>query len=158
MKRLINALAVLTVIGSLGGASAAWAADPNADLVLKGDAQCTKCHDESGAPKILLIGKTKHGTVADGRTPTCTSCHGESEAHQKGPSGGNAQAKPDVVFKAKGGVASEAQSASCIACHKSDSNRSHWAGSTHESRDVTCANCHTVHAAKDKVLSQGNPV
>jgi DmsE family decaheme c-type cytochrome len=154
VKTLINALAVLTLIGSLVGASAAGAADPNTDLVLKGDAKCTKCHEENGSPGVLLIGKTKHGTIADSRTPTCTSCHGDSEAHQKGPSGGNAQAKPDVVFKAKGGIAAEAQSASCLACHQSDSNRSHWSGSTHESHDVTCANCHTVHAAKDKVLAK----
>jgi DmsE family decaheme c-type cytochrome len=150
MKRLINALAVLTVLGALGGGSATWAAT---DLVLRGDAACTKCHEESGSPKVLQIGKTKHGTVADSRTPTCTSCHGASEAHQKGPSGGQAQAEPDVVFETGHGPA-EAKSAQCLACHKSDSNRSHWAGSTHESRDVTCANCHTVHAAKDKVLAK----
>jgi DmsE family decaheme c-type cytochrome len=154
VKRLISAMAVLTVMGWLGGATAAWAAEPKADLFLKGDANCTQCHDEADGPNILHLGKTKHGTVADSRTPSCTNCHGESADHLKGGAGsGNKRPTPDVVFK-KGGASAEAQSASCIACHKSDSNRSHWAGSTHESRDVACANCHTVHAPKDKVLSK----
>ena len=157
MKRFISVLAILTVIGSLGNVASAWAADakaPAADLFLKGDAKCTQCHDEGDSPKILHIGKTKHGTTADGRAPTCTNCHGDSEAHRKGSAGSQQRPSPDVVFKAKGGLAAEAQSASCLACHQSDSNRSHWAGSTHESRDITCANCHSVHAAKDKVLAK----
>jgi DmsE family decaheme c-type cytochrome len=150
MKRLLNALVVLTVVGLLGGGAVAWAQAPTGDLVLRGDAQCTKCHNENAFPKVLLIGKTKHGTNADTRTPSCTSCHGASEGHLKNGPG----TKPDVVFKAKGGIAAEAQSAACLACHKADPNRSHWPGSTHDSRDITCANCHTVHAAKDRVLSK----
>ena len=153
MKKGIHALTVLALFAWLGGASLAWAQAPAADLVLRGDAKCTKCHEENGSPQVLLIGKTKHGTTADARTPTCTSCHGESEAHQKGPTGGSPQAEPDFVF-AKGHNTAEAKSGQCLACHKNDANRSHWAGSTHDSREVTCANCHTVHAAKDKVLAK----
>jgi DmsE family decaheme c-type cytochrome len=131
------------------------AADPKPDLFLKGDAKCTQCHDEADNANILYLGKTKHGTVADPRTPTCTNCHGESDAHVKGGAGAKADRRPspDVVFK-KSGALADVQSGQCMNCHKKDSNRSHWPGSTHESRDVTCANCHTVHAAKDKVLAK----
>ena len=105
MKHLIKALAVFALLGTLGGTSAAWAADgklSGKDLVLKDDAKCTECHDEGDGPKILHIGKTKHGTVADGRTPTCTSCHGDSAAHLKGgPAGTKERPKPDVVFGKK---------------------------------------------------------
>ena len=155
MNRLIGTVAILTVTGWLAGTSAVWAAEPKADLFLKGDAKCTQCHDEGDAPKILHLGKTRHGTVADGRTPSCNNCHGDSADHIKGGASGAARRPvPDVVFKAKGGLAAEGQSTACMACHKSDSSRSHWAGSMHESRDVTCANCHTVHAPKDKVLAK----
>jgi hypothetical protein len=58
---------------------------PRKDLVLKGDAKCTRCHDETEEYPVLAIGKTKHGTLADVRTPTCTSCHGESEIHVNKP-------------------------------------------------------------------------
>lgn len=161
MKRLSKTLAVLTALFLLGGTTSALAAEPKlkraaTDLFLKDDAKCTECHDEGDGPKILHLGKTKHGTVADGRTPTCTSCHGASTAHMKTAAAGGDKkpTKPDVVFKAKGGSSAEAQSASCIGCHKSDTKRSHWAGSTHESRDVGCTNCHTLHVEKDKVLSK----
>lgn len=158
MKHLIKALAVFALLGTLGGTSAAWAADgklSGKDLVLKDDAKCTECHDEGDGPKILHIGKTKHGTVADGRTPTCTSCHGASAAHLKGgPAGTKERPKPDVVFGKKGSTGAESQSASCISCHKKDSKRSHWEGSTHQTRDVSCTNCHTLHVARDKVLSK----
>ena len=65
------------------------------DLVLRGDAVCTGCHNEDWPKPILLIGRTKHGTTADARTPTCTSCHGNSTAHINEPSVGN---KPDRYF------------------------------------------------------------
>ncbi len=51
-------------------------------------------------------------------------------------------------------MSADESSATCIACHKSDNKRSHWDGSTHQTRDVTCASCHSVHAAKDKVLAK----
>ena len=66
------------------------------DLVLRGDAQCTKCHDENDSSPVLAIGKTKHGTRADGRTPTCTSCHGPSEAHRSAE--GASRPRPDRTF------------------------------------------------------------
>ena len=39
-------------------------AAPRKDLVLRGDAKCTRCHDE---PEILSVGRTRHGvrTAAD---------------------------------------------------------------------------------------------
>ena len=158
MKHLIKSLAVMCLIGAMGGMSAAWAADAKKvanDLVLKGDAKCTECHDEGDGPKVLHIGKTKHGTVADGRTPTCTSCHGDSASHLKGGApGAKTRPKPDVVFAAKGGSSADEQSASCVSCHKKDTKRFHWEGSQHQTRDVACTNCHTLHAAKDKVLSK----
>src|SRR5215216_5963138 len=60
---------------------------PRKDLVLKGDAKCTRCHDQGEEYPVLAIGATRHGTQADGRTPTCTSCHGESERHANRPEG-----------------------------------------------------------------------
>ena len=69
-----------------------------ADTVLRGDAKCTACHDETEKYPVLAIGKTKHGTAADGRTPTCTSCHGASENHMKKLEGQKDRPKPDVSF------------------------------------------------------------
>jgi DmsE family decaheme c-type cytochrome len=164
MKFLRQVAVLCALIGSLGGISTALAADlPSMgegkesstalgakDLFLKGDAKCTRCHDETDSPKPLAIGKRKHGTTADSRTPTCTTCHGDSDSHRVDVAEGEVQPKPDRVFSRKSTTPARELSATCLECHQG-SKRIHWQGSVHDARDVTCASCHTVHAAHDKV-------
>ena len=142
--------------------SANLAANPSAkDLILKGDAKCTGCHDEAdeptGAatmlelnPSVLSIGKTKHGTLADKRTPTCTDCHGDSEEHRTHKGSGKPP-KVDRSFRKGTSTSADVRSDTCLTCHQKDSKRHLWAGSAHETRDVACNSCHQVHAKKDKV-------
>jgi len=178
MKQWQRILAVVAAIAGLGLMAAApqalaaadapkkvLAADPNAkDLILKGDAKCTGCHDEAdeptGAatmlelnPSVLAIGKTRHGTLADKRTPTCTDCHGDSNDHRLHKGSG----KPPVVdrsFRKATKTSAEVRNEACMTCHQKDSKRSHWAGSTHQAQDVACNSCHQVHAKKDKVRNK----
>ena len=154
---------LLALVFSLCFATAAFAereANPNAtDLVLKGDAKCTGCHDEADEPSptmlelhpgVLRIGKTRHGTRADSRTPTCTDCHGESKDHLNYKGSGKPP-HPDRVFKKPGLSSAEARNEACLACHEQDARRSHWSGSTHQLRDVACTDCHQIHTADDRV-------
>jgi DmsE family decaheme c-type cytochrome len=153
MKLVQQVLVVLAFIAGLVGITPAHAAGTpalSADLVLKGDAKCTQCHDESDSPKLLSIGKTKHGTRADGRTPTCTSCHGASEQHLNNTGGGAHRPQPSVVFGEKTKTPAAERNAACLACH-SGTNRMFWSGSIHEQQAVACTSCHQVHAAHDKV-------
>ena len=120
------------------------------DLVLKGDAQCTRCHGADSDFPVLAIGQTKHGTVADGRTPTCTSCHGASETHINRPAGAKERPRPERVFGKKSNVSAETQNQACLTCHQGG-KRIHWQGSLHASRDTTCTSCHQVHTGHDKV-------
>lgn len=131
------------------------------DLILKGDAKCTGCHDEGDEPvpsmlelrpSVLAIGKTKHGTVADGRTPTCTDCHGASEKHLN-HKGKDKPPKPDRVFGKQGQSPASIRNEACISCHQGG-NRIHWQSSAHASGDVACNSCHNVHAKKDKVRAK----
>ncbi|MDP3191337.1 MULTISPECIES: DmsE family decaheme c-type cytochrome [Comamonadaceae] len=134
--------------GGVMAADASKAAAPK-DLFLKGDAKCTICHDEGDGPELLAIGKTRHGMTGDSRTPTCTSCHGNSDKHvdYKGP---DKPPAPDVSFGKKTKASAQARSASCLSCHTGGKNM-HWDGGAHAANDVTCATCHSVHKAKDKV-------
>lgn len=164
MKLLRNVGFLLALLGAVGFVTTAQAAretDPTAkDLILKGDAKCTGCHDESDEPLptmlelkpgVLSIGKTKHGTVADSRTPTCTNCHGDSLDHIN-YKGKDKPPKPDRVFtKQAGQSTADVRNQACTSCHQRDSNRHLWAGSAHEKADVACNACHTVHAKKDPV-------
>lgn len=155
MKFLRKSIWLLAFLAGLGGIAPSYAADLPAlsadkDLVLKGDAKCTQCHDESDSPKLLSIGKTKHGTKADGRTPTCTSCHGASEQHINNPGGGSNRPKPSVVYGEKTKTPVADRNAACLSCH-SGTTRMFWSGSIHEQQAVACTSCHQVHTAHDKV-------
>jgi DmsE family decaheme c-type cytochrome len=121
-----------------------------ADTVLRGDAKCTGCHEDSDTPPptmlgerpwILSIGKTKHGTVADGRTPTCSTCHGESAAHMKGSPDGK-RPSPDRVYKKT--TPAEVRNEACASCHKGGTHM-FWTGSVHETRGTACTSCHDIH-------------
>jgi DmsE family decaheme c-type cytochrome len=148
MKKRLLACALL---GALFAAGAA-AQDQPKDKVLAGDAKCTRCHDENDTFPVLEIGKTKHGTRADSRTPTCTSCHGESTAHIAHKSGGGAGArpKPDVMFSKHSKTPMAQRSAACLTCHQSGA-RMDFQMSAHSRQDVSCSSCHQVHAARDAV-------
>ena len=120
------------------------------DLVLRGDAQCTRCHDENDDVPVLAIGKTKHGTLADSRTPTCTSCHGESDRHINKPADSAERPKPDRTFAKNSKTPVEVRNGACLTCHQGG-KRTHWAGSLHANREVACSSCHQVHTGHDKV-------
>jgi DmsE family decaheme c-type cytochrome len=129
-----------------------------ADRTLKGDEACTRCHDENETKPILAMYKTRHGVKADERTPGCQSCHGASVAHIRNIGGtGTRRTPPDVTFGLKAQSDAKTQAGVCITCHQSG-KRTLWAGSQHESRDIPCAGCHTVHAAADPVLSKSTQI
>ncbi len=137
---------MIRVLVLLLWALSAQAQETPKDLVLRGDATCTRCHNEGDSYPVLAIGKTKHGTMADARTPSCTSCHGASEAHIKAK--GND--KPDILFSKKAATPIEVRNQACLSCHQGG-KRIHWMNSMHATRDVACSSCHEVHTGHDRV-------
>jgi DmsE family decaheme c-type cytochrome len=146
----MNALVKVLVLATLLVAGNVFGQAARQDKVLKGDAQCTRCHDETEEYPVLAIGKTRHGTIADGRTPTCTSCHGESNLHVNRPPDAKERPKPDVTFSKASKTPMEQRTAACLSCHQ-DGNRIQWQMSAHASRDVSCTSCHQVHTGHDRV-------
>ncbi|WP_210394543.1 DmsE family decaheme c-type cytochrome [Motiliproteus sediminis] len=146
---LSGSLLALLCLSTLPAVSFA-AEDERGDLVLKEDAKCTRCHDEYELYPVLSIGKTKHGTMADGRTPSCTSCHGDSQAHIDGSETESERPLVDVQFGAKSPTPVADRNATCQSCHKGG-ERMHWGTSTHNANDVACTSCHQVHTEHDKV-------
>ncbi len=125
---------------------------------LKKDAVCTRCHDESETKPILSIYQTKHGVKGDPRTPSCQSCHGESEKHLHGDPNVSGRAAPDVIFGTKkektssfGPSEVKEQNAACLSCHRKDTKRTRWQGSAHQVGDLVCVSCHEIHTTHDKV-------
>jgi DmsE family decaheme c-type cytochrome len=125
-----------------------------ADRTLEGDKACTRCHDENETRPILSIYKTRHGVKADERTPGCQSCHGASLGHQKNIGGtGDRRTPPDITFGLHGKSDAKVQEGACLDCH-ANGKRALWAGSQHESRDIPCAACHSVHVAQDPIMNK----
>lgn len=115
--------------------------------------ECTECHDETDAYPVLSIFKTKHGISADPRTPFanagCAACHGPSVEHSRRAR----RNKPDHVFGDHAAASPVAeQNGTCLTCHESGM-RMHWRGSQHETQDVACTSCHTLHTEHDPVMT-----
>ncbi len=134
----------------------------------RGDsAVCVECHDDEDLPDNSRTAHAPRPRMkqaaealkqrpmgdADGpRTPTCTSCHGPSQAHLKKPAGAKEQPAPDVVFGKKTKLDPTGRSQVCQTCHERDSKRHLWSGSAHQAADVACNTCHKVHTNQDKAL------
>jgi DmsE family decaheme c-type cytochrome len=144
-------------------AAAAGEGQPVTDLIMAGDATCTRCHNDVSGEivddyPVLPIARTRHGTRADARTPTCTSCHGESADHVEGKRAAGSGRRgerpmPDAPFGRHAAANGKVHNDRCLACHAGD-RLMHWNGSIHARRDVPCSDCHKMHLAQDPATTR----
>ena len=118
-----------------------------------GIATCIDCHDETEEYPVLSILKTRHAVSADLRTPLasaqgCQTCHGAGAAHVE-----DADEPLGRQFRADAPAAQKNEA--CLQCHQGGA-RMNWAGSTHESENVACVSCHTIHIGEDPVLTESS--
>jgi DmsE family decaheme c-type cytochrome len=99
---------------------------------------CLGCHTSQATTfEHTLMGRLqKQGKLQ------CESCHGPGSEHVRlgggrGVGGIISFRKDDTSRTAK------ENNAICLGCHERG-DRNNWQGSTHESRDLMCTNCHTV--------------
>ncbi|MGS0729505.1 DmsE family decaheme c-type cytochrome, partial [Shewanella sp. 0m-11] len=115
----------------------------------KGADSCLMCHKKS--EKVMDLFKGVHGSVDSSKSPMaglqCEACHGPMGKHNRG---GN---EPMIAFGPDSTLSAEKQNSVCMSCHKDD-KRMDWNGGHHDNADVACASCHSVHTAKDPVLSK----
>jgi DmsE family decaheme c-type cytochrome len=153
--------ATLLLIAAAGNVMAADAAEAPKrvlkDIIMEGDARCTRCHsdvngDEVELYPVLPIARTKHGTRADTRTPTCVSCHGDSDRHLRNQNG--VRPPPDRPFGKKMAANDPvAHNKACLSCHEGG-KLMHWTGSIHARRDVPCTDCHQMHVQHDRATTR----
>lgn len=148
MLALVTGTALAQGSGDAGSAS-----KPQAHYSRQGADTCLRCHDSD---KVQSIFYTPHAEKADSRTPfaglQCEACHGPAGNHPRRLMPG--QKRPLIFTFGKNSPFPVAkQNARCLACHQ-DQMGSGWHGGIHSQAGVACADCHTIHARHDPVLSK----
>jgi len=104
-----------------------------------GDDTCTACHESEGKS----LGATPHGNAHNVRTPAaktnqaCETCHGAGREH--------AESGDKSKIRRFDAIAPRVASETCLACHTRGSHAL-WSGSQHDTRNLGCVTCHSVHA------------
>ena len=150
VKRLSLTVAALLFL-AIATAGAASAED--ASYSRKGADTCLSCHDDS---VTLAVFKTSHAVPSDSESPfghgqlQCESCHGPGDAHSGRVRRG--QERPAIPAFGEMSVATtETQNGYCLNCHEGDVGFG-WHSSAHSVDEVSCADCHVSHNARDAVL------
>jgi DmsE family decaheme c-type cytochrome len=105
---------------------------------------CKGCHEEAynrfATTKMgRLFLKQPRNTL---ERLACENCHGPGKAHAEAGGGTGRDAK--LITFAKGDpTPPERRNEVCLTCH-TKGNRLFWQASPHDTRDVTCTNCHRV--------------
>jgi DmsE family decaheme c-type cytochrome len=107
-----------------------------------GEETCLTCHEDQkkgyhGSP---------HARAGNPRTPAankgCESCHGPGQAHVDGGGDKTKISNPKTLTPRE---ASDV----CLSCHNR-SGHNDFAGGKHDSRNLSCLTCHSIHAPKSE--------
>ena len=136
---------------------AAMANDAPAGHSRQGADSCLKCHDETGDFPVMAIFRTPHGRRSDARAPMaklqCEACHGPGGEHAGRVRPGSE--RPPIPNFGQHATASVAeQNQACLNCHQGG-GQWHWAGSEHATAELSCTDCHSIHAEQDPALAAG---
>ena len=111
---------------------------------------CLKCHEDA----YTGMASTKHAAKGDPRTPfgsgrECQACHGDATNHLKDPRKNPIPMRftPETPAAEKSGV--------CLNCHAGNRHLTFWESGRHAKNEVSCNNCHNVHAAPPPAASSG---
>ncbi|HJV23315.1 MAG TPA: DmsE family decaheme c-type cytochrome [Holophagaceae bacterium] len=94
-----------------------------------GPQDCITCHEDA----VNSFTHTAHAKA----NVSCEACHSGGKAHIDSDGDKSKITSPKNLPPAE-------SSALCLSCHN-DRGRAHWAGSTHDSRKISCITCHTTH-------------
>jgi DmsE family decaheme c-type cytochrome len=123
----------------------------------KGADTCLECHDdETGGYSASALFKGKHAQHGDPRSPfapgglQCEACHGPGAAHAR-----NKKASSINTFKPDSPMPLAARNRTCLGCHEGG-ERTAWHAGAHERANLACTDCHTLHRARDAVLTKSS--
>jgi len=99
---------------------------------------CLGCHTSQATE----FNHTLMGRLAQQGKLQCESCHGPGSEHAR--LGGGRGVGGIISFRIDDtSRTAEENNAICLGCHERG-DRTNWPGSTHETRNLMCTNCHTI--------------
>jgi len=129
--------------GLLGSSGLSHAQAPGPEV-------CKACHPSQVASYEVSV----HGQKGNKRGPSnagqCSVCHDDATEHVKA---GGGRGVGGIRNPGSRTMSPDDKNATCMTCHAGGSKRTHWEGSTHQVRAVSCTICHTMHQP-DKVLTK----
>ena len=112
-----------------------------------GSEVCKDCHEAQYNKFMGSIHSKKAIPGNPANNQECESCHGPGDQHvEKG--GGRGVA----IFAFNKKETATDRDAKCLACHKETRDLPFWDLSRHQSADISCDNCHSIHSAQGKVF------
>lgn len=110
---------------------------PPPEATYVGSETCEGCHAEI----VSAFKRNPHMSKAFEMKSdkSCETCHGPGSAHVE-------EGNPDLIRNFVTMRPSEA-SETCLSCH-AFGGRAHWDGSVHQTRELGCTTCHSIHSAK----------
>lgn len=119
----------------------------------EGSEACLFCHSSD---RMSLIADTSHGDTQNPDSPLskhgCESCHGPGSLHVSRSRRGKGR-PPMIDFREESKTPIQVQNDACLECHKKGGVQGEegftWNGSIHAEEDVTCSDCHSIHALKN---------
>lgn len=98
---------------------------------------CGRCHREHYATwSVSTHAKVAGRLYKSADKAGCVACHGPGADHAQ-------SGDRDLIARFTGSPAEVVEGA-CLQCHERGM-RLYWRGSAHESRNITCTDCHTIH-------------
>ena len=110
---------------------------------------CKSCHADQYESYMASVMSVKSDPRTPGAQGGCVVCHtenGDGTAHVKA---GGGKGVGGIINPGSKTLAADAKNKICLTCHQTG-NRINWQGSKHQSNDLACTNCHSMHKDKGK--------
>lgn len=108
---------------------------------------CLGCHQNREAFRKNIHAKAFPNAKGIDFERSCETCHGPGSLHAG--AGGDKNNPGFWTIKNPKTMTSKDIAKTCLECH-AGGKRMHWDGSAHDSRDVSCLSCHSVHEPKSE--------